>query len=287
MKHSQQLQHCGSGVVVMEFMLIIASFLWIGPLCQRIQAQETKNASEVTATATQDLPSGEEVLKRHITNTGGQDAYDKIENRVSESTLEIVGQGVSVDIKTYAARPNKTLVKVDSQLTGKIEKGCDGEVVWENSLVSGPVIRDGAQRSNGLRDSTFERFVYWKKIYDSAECASVTNVGDSDCYEIVLTPKKMNGSNGDEHPMRLFIDASTYLIRKIETVVESEAGEIAVVAFPEDYRQVDGIMIAHKMRMQLLGQKRVFTVNTVKHNVDLPKNLFDLPEEVKKLVKES
>ena len=266
---------------------MLASLVLVPTGQRHVQAQESENVTAVTSSATQDLPTGEEVMAKHVAKTGGQDAYDKLQNRVSESTLEIVGQGVSLDITTYAARPNRSLVKIDSKLTGKIEKGCDGEVVWENSLVSGPVIADGVQRSRGLRDSTFERFVYWQTIYDSAECASVAKIGEAECYEIVLTPKKTDNEVGDANPMRLFIDRSTYLIQKIETVVETDAGKIPVVAYPEDYREVDGVMIAHKLRMELLGQKREVTVNSVKHNVDMPANRFDLPDEVKQLIEEA
>ncbi len=250
----------------------IIAILWLlGPVQPLVHAQ--------------DLPSGEEVMINHVAKTGGQAAYDKIENRVSESTLEILGQGVSLDLVTWSARPNKTLVKIDSDVTGKIEKGCDGEVVWENSLINGPIVHQGVQRESGLRDSVFERFVYWKDIYASAECVARGNVGDAECYEVVLTPRTKDAASGDAGLMRLFIDSTSYIIRKIQTVAETDAGKIEIVAFPKDYREVDGILIAHKVRLELLGQKRDVTVNSIQHNVDLPDNFFDLPEEVRQLVK--
>lgn len=278
MKFSQTEQHCRMTV---KFALIIASLMLFSPaqrqvLAQQVQVDESKSAT------TQDLPSGEEVMAKHIAHTGGQAAYDKIKNRVAESTLEIVGQGVSLNLITYAAKPNKVLIKIESELTGKIEKGCDGKVVWENTLVGGPVIHDGAQRASGLRDSTFERFVYWKSIFESAECKSITKVGDADCYEVVLTTKK--SEDGDPSSMRLFVDVTDYLIRKIETVVESEVGKIEVIAHLEDYRKVDDLLISHKMNMNILGQNREVTITSLKHNVDLPENQFDLPAEVQALL---
>ncbi len=274
-------QQVNKAVVTIEFVLIIGTLILAAP---HLQAQETETKPTESKT-TQDLPSGEDVMAKHIAKTGGQQAYDKIKNRVSESTMEIVGQNVSLDITTYAARPNKTLVKIDSELTGKIEKGSDGKVIWENSLISGPVIHEGVQRSMGLRDSTFERFVHWKTIYDSAECVGVKMVGDSECYEVLLQPKKFDPADEDESPVHLFLDTSSYLIHKLQTVIDSEVGKIDVVAYPEDYRTVDGIMISHKVRMELLGQKREVIVKSTKHNVKLPENFFDLPDEVRKLVK--
>jgi len=247
------------------------------------QAQETKTEQPKPASA-QDLPSGEEVMASHIKMTGGLDAYEKIKNRVSDSTLEIVGAGITLDIKTYAARPNKLLMNLDSKVTGKIEKGCTGKEFWENTLTGGPVVHEGQEKAMGLRESTFERFVYWQKLYESAKCVGLTKVDDAECYEVVLTPKKMDDSDKSK-PMSLFLDKKDYLIKKIETVLESEAGSIPVTAYPGDYKKVDGIMMAHKVRIEMLGQKRVATVKSVEHNVDLPEDQFDPPADVKKLIK--
>lgn len=281
-------QRLTGAVVTSEIVLMIASLILTVPL-DTACAQQTDEQAETKST--EGLPSGEEVMKQHMAKTGGKDAYDKIQNRFAEGTLEIVGQGVSIDMKTWSARPNKVLVKIDSELTGKIEKGCDGKVIWENTLVGGPVIHEGDQRANGLRDSTFERFVYWDTIYDTAECVGEKKIGDRDCYEVVLTPPaKEDGSENQGSkiaggsPMRVFIDKEDYLIRKIHAVIISEAGKIEVEAYPEDYRKVDDIMLSHKIKMNLLGQNRLVTVNNVKHNIKLPDNHFDLPDEVKELV---
>ena len=81
------------------------------------------------------------------------------------------------------------------------------------------------------------------------------------------------------------MDKKEYLMRKIQTALESESGSIPVVAYPEDYKKVDGVMVAHRVRIEMLGQKRIVTVKSVAHNVDLPDSQFDPPDDVKKLIK--
>ena len=81
---------------------------------------------------------------------------------------------------------------IESNLTGKIEKGCTGDIVWDNSLTAGPVVREGAEKRMMIRDSTFERFVHWRSVFESAECVSTTIVGENDCFEVVLTPPKVD-----------------------------------------------------------------------------------------------
>jgi hypothetical protein len=268
-----------------RILIIATSSILIGlssSICP-LTAQKTDDLKKQT----QKLPAGKEILANYIKMSGGQEAYDKIKNRVSDSTLEIVGQGISIDIKTYAAKPNKVYVLIDSKITGKVEKGSNGKVFWENTLTGGPVVHDGVQREIGLRDSAFERFVYWDKIYESAKSISESKVGDFECYEVVLTPKKTRGAEELDayQPTTLHFDKKNYLIRKIESELAIEAGKIKVVAYPEDYKTVDGIKFAHQLKMEMLGQKRVITVKKLEHNVKLPDDQFALPDEVKKLLK--
>ncbi len=221
-----------------------------------------------------------QVLAKHIQFSGGQAAFDKLQNRVTESKLEIVGQGITIGIKLFSARPNKFYSIIESEVTGKVEKGCTGEEYWENSLIAGPVLHEGSQKLMGLREATFERFVYWQSIYESAECVGTEKVDELECFEVVLRPKKIDDTDS-ARPVTLFIDNQEYLIRKVESVVEVEAGEIPVVAFPGDYKEVDGIKLAHSTRMEILGQKRMMKLTDVKHNVDLPDDRFELPDELR------
>ena len=124
-------------------------------------ASDLAVAQEQTGdTVASDLPDGSTVMSRYIEASGGEAAFAAIKNRYSESTLEIAGQGIKLEIKTWAAKPNLLYFLMDSEMTGKVEKGCNGEVFWESSLMSGPVVHDGVQHVVGLRDSTFERFIH-------------------------------------------------------------------------------------------------------------------------------
>ena len=109
-----------------------------------------------------DLPSGEEVLQKYMEATGGRAAYDAIDNRMFTATLEIVNAGVVLDITTYAAKPNKLIATVESEATGKIQKGCTGKVAWAMSDMQGPIVEQGASLENQLRDTLFDRLIYWK-----------------------------------------------------------------------------------------------------------------------------
>ncbi|MGI9519605.1 MAG: outer membrane lipoprotein-sorting protein [Pirellulaceae bacterium] len=264
-----------------SFMLLMTSIL-LGCMASSLAIAQEKVA-EVTG---QDLPTGVAVMNNYIEASGGQQAFDAIKNRYSESTLELVAQGITLDIQTWAARPNSLYFLMESDIVGKVEKGCDGEVFWESSLMSGPVVHDGVQHIVGVRDSTFERFAHWSDIYESAECIGTAEVGDHNCLEVVLTPKRMEEFDDEDayQPIHLFIDDSDWLIRKMHSVIKSEAGSIEVQAFADDYREVDGILFAHQLKMNMLGQTRIVTTTKLEHNIDMPEDRFALPEDIQKLI---
>jgi hypothetical protein len=60
---------------------------------------------------------------------------------------------------------------------------------------------------------------------------------------------------------------------------------VPVVAEPGDFRKVDGIMVAFRSRIQVMGQERVVAIEKVEHNVAMPADRFALPAEIAALVK--
>ncbi len=61
-------------------------------------------------------------------------------------------------------------------------------------------------------------------------------------------------------------------------------GTFPVEIFLSDYREVDGVLLSHKSRRVGSGQEMLIIIESIKHNVDLPKDRFKLPEEIQALV---
>ena len=64
-------------------------------------------------------------------------------------------------------------------------------------------------------------------------------------------------------------------------------GDFDMIIYNEDYRAVDGVQYAHKSRVEIMGQKRLITIESIEHNVEMPKDRFKLPDEIKALVAKS
>lgn len=252
---------------------------WMAALCAAgalvLSAGSVPAAAQAAAAA---VPAGDAVLAKYIDATGGVAAYDAIKNRVVHARMEILGAGIVLSLTVYAAPPSNTYTVVESEATGRIESGVSDGVAWENSAIRGAIVKDGVERDDALRDAIFDRMAHWKDHLKSAECTGVADVGGRPAYRVVATPKA--GS-----PQTFYFDKESGLIVRTETMVQSPAGAVAVVAEPGDYRKVDGIMMPFTNRVELMGQKRVLSVEKVEHNVTLPADRFALPAEIKPLVK--
>jgi outer membrane lipoprotein-sorting protein len=224
-----------------------------------------------------------ELLDKYVVATGGKEAFGKIKNRVTEMSFELPTVNVTMKVKVYSAKPNKSYVVMKSDATGTIEQGCDGKVVWEKSELTGCRIKTGADRSLILRESKLDRFVDWQEVYDKAELVGTEEVEGRPCYKIVMTPKASDETGKES----VYIDKETSLIAKIASVMDLGAGAMPVAYIISDYKDVGGVKLSHKMKMLVTGQEQVFTIDSVKNNVDIPADRFALPEEVQELLKET
>ncbi|HPW19997.1 MAG TPA: hypothetical protein PLE61_04205 [Vicinamibacterales bacterium] len=259
---------------------LLGSALWRPALAQApvVMPPAAPAVAPAQAPSAGALPSGGDVLARYVDATGGTAAYDAVRNRVVRARMEIQGAGIVFHVTVYAARPASVLTLIDSDATGHMESGVWNGVVWENSALRGPIVKDGAERDDTLRDAAFDHMARWKEHFTSVECTGVADVNGNPAYRVVVTPKI--GSR-----QTLYFDRETALLVRSESMIDSAAGQIAVTAEPDDYRKVGGILTPFTSRVSLLGQQRTLTVETIEQNVDLAADRFDPPAEIKALLR--
>lgn len=210
------------------------------------------------------------VMERYVVATGGRAAYERIQNRVSKFRMEIVGQGIVLKGESINARPNRIYTVMQSDLTGKLESGSDGETVWSNSATTGPQRLEGAQRSDMLLRARLDRYTEWRAHYPSARLAGEAEADGRPCTEVVLTPR-------DGRPETLCFDKETGLLTRLAMTVSTPGGDIAVETVMSDYRDVDGIRMPFQMKSRLPGQERLMRIESVSHNADIPGGRFAPP----------
>ena len=234
-------------------------------------------AAEVVLAAEKGLPRADELLDRYVKATGGKDAYAGLRNRIEEITIESVNSGMTFSMTAFYARPDKAYFLIEADAIGKIERGTNGDVAWESSSTAGPLIKKGAERDDLLRSAVFDRITQWRKLFKKAECVGVESIDGKSCYEVVLTPE-----TGE--PETHYYDTKSNLISKAEATVQAA---VPYELFFSDYREVDGVLFPHKFRRVSMGQETLITIDSIKHNVDIPPDRFELPDDVTALLAEN
>jgi hypothetical protein len=232
----------------------------------------------VSIRAEEPLPKGEDILDKFVEVTGGKAAYEKVHNEKSTGTFEFVGKGVKGTLTSYRAEPNKMYTRVELENIGAIEHGSDGETAWTLSALQGPHVAQGEERALALREATLREPLLWRKLYKSAETAGVENVDGAACYKVVLTPN-------EGKPETQYYDKKSNLLVKMTMTVVSQMGEIPTEMVVSNYKEQDGLLSPRKTRNKMLGQEFETTVSQVDYNIDMPKDRFDLPNEIKALAK--
>jgi hypothetical protein len=223
------------------------------------------------------LPKADVILDKYVEVTGGKAAYGKLKNRITKATFEIPAQGLKADLTVYSARPNKMYTLLESDALGKIEKGTDGEVAWESNMMAGPQIKEGDEKTFLMREATFDSATQWRKLYKKVECVGLETVDDQPCYKVVLTP-------ADGTSMTRYYNKQSGLLVKVEMSVTTPMGTIPLESYVSDYKAVDDVLLPHKVRTIATGVERLITIQSIEHNIEMPKDRFKLPEDVQVLV---
>jgi len=224
-----------------------------------------------------DLPKAETILDKYVEVTGGKAAYQKLHSQSESGIFEMAAAGIKGAVINYRAEPNLTYTEITLEGIGKITDGSDGKVAWSNSAMQGPHVKEGAERAQAMETARFNGELNWRDTYKTAETVGMEAVDGKDCYKVVLTP-------AEGPAVTHFYNKGSGLLEKISMTTQSPMGEVHVDSFPSDYRKEGDILMPHKVRQSVAGQEFTITIDTVKLNPEIPKDRFDLPDEIKALV---
>lgn len=227
------------------------------------------------------LPDAKSVLERAIAAAGGRDRLAAIKNRVSTGRMEVPAQGMKAAMTLTQAAPDLLMVEVDLPGLGKVQQAHDGQVGWEVNPMQGARLIEGNELAALLRGATLNADIAYETQYKAWETVGAEEVAGKKAVQVKMTP-----NTGE--PTLMSFDADSGLLLKMTGSVQSGMGELQTVTLLEDYRDVDGLRLSFRSRVQVVGMgvEQVVIFEKIEHNLDLPADRFAMPEPVKKLVGE-
>jgi hypothetical protein len=225
-----------------------------------------------------DLPSGESLIERCIQSEGGAKAIARAQTATMTGTVEITGHNIAGPLE-LDQDGDKSYTQIELPGIGKVEEGFDGVVAWEMNLLQGARVKDGEELAAAKRASRISVLSNWKEYYKSAVTQGAENVGGKPAWNVVMTPAE---GHSVEH---FYFDRDSGLLVKMTQTLPTSMGDVPVEMNLGDYRAVDGIQTPFLMTQSAMGQNMAMHIEKVVYNAKIPAGKFDLPAEVKALVK--
>jgi hypothetical protein len=224
------------------------------------------------------LPSARQVIDRHIAAVGGRAAILARTSSHAAGTVSIPSAGMTGSIDVFAAKPDKSLLRMTIGGIGAIEEGFNGTIGWSLSPMTGPALVQGKELEQKRFESNF-----FSELRPDEQYASMTTVEKTDfegrpCFKVRLI-RRGSGSEDFE-----FYDVATGLKAGGISTRETPMGQITSTSVESNYRKFGPLLQPTTIKATAMGLQQVITIASVEYdNVDPA--VFEPPAEIKALVK--
>lgn len=223
--------------------------------------------------------TADEIIEKSITAMGGRAAMEKIKSRQMTGSLALGTPAGDIQgtIEILNAVPNKarTLIKADLSAFGAgqlvVDQRFDGTKGYVQDSLQGDREITGGQLETMKANSFPHPFLNYKAAGASVQLTGKEKLQDKDAFLLVFQPPS-------GPPIKQYVDATTFLpMRTIIRTTIPQIGEIEQNADPSDYRDLDGVKVPYKVRIESTAQNVTMTFVKIEHNVAVDEKLFVKP----------
>jgi len=217
------------------------------------------------------LPTTDNILDNYVKAVGGKEALEKITSRSMKGSFDVEAFGVTgAPVEMFSKAPNKSSMKIDITGFGVVNRVFNGANGWSLDPMGGLRELNGSELAQMKRASDFYQELNYKKLYAKMEVKGKEKVGSSEAYVIEAIP-----SEGSTE--KLYFDVNTKLLVRHDAENETPDGKVMMESYMEDYKDVDGVKIPHKVRQVSSMMTIVVKITEVKTNVEIDDAKFNKP----------
>jgi hypothetical protein len=234
------------------------------------------SAGPAGAQSTAALPTGREIVARHVAALGGEQAFRAMTSILARGRWEIPAQRISGALELRSARPSKLLYRVTVPGIGRIENGYDGRIGWSISPISGPELLTGRQLSETADEAWFDGTLHLAEHVRELTTIGLETFDNKPAYRVRVVYR--SGNEQFE-----FFDTTTGLQLGTEAVRATPQGNVPTVNILRDYRRFGTVLQASTVVQRALGFEQVVTITSCEYGT-VTEDAFDPPAEVKALI---
>ncbi len=233
--------------------------------------------SAVNARQVPTLPSGREIVARHVAAIGGVAGHRAIQSVWFRGRFELPQQKIVGDFEMVAARPARARMRIGIPGIGQVEDGYDGRVGWSVDPLAGPQVQSGRQLVESADDAWFDRDLFEPDYVLTLTTVTQAEFDGKRAFRVQVILR-----SGSESLQYFDVESGLYI--GSEATRATSQGTIPVVQVARDYRQFGGLRIPVTRIHRAMGVEQVATITSVEFDV-VPDQAFALPPGVRALIK--
>ncbi|MFL5613411.1 MAG: hypothetical protein ACJ796_07125 [Gemmatimonadaceae bacterium] len=219
------------------------------------------------------LPTGREVIERHVEAVGGQAALMNVKSRYVWARYEFPARRLRGTVELFTARPNRRVLKVEYPDMGTEITGFDGKVAWTSKPGEPVRLVEGADLAQLRDESIFDFDLHPDSAFRSIETLDLVDFQGRRCYRVQLL--SVTGRQWWE-----YYDVATGLFAGNLFRRQTSRGAITVMTVVSDYRAFDGVRFPTKLSIRAAGTEEVVTVVRVRVN-QVDSSVFNAPRQLR------
>lgn len=233
-----------------------------------------------TALPAQDaLPPANTIVERHVQATGGRKAIEAHTSMRVVGTMNVPSNGMTGSLEAFAAKPDKTLVKITLAGIGESLEGFDGKVAWATTPMTGPMVLQGKELEQKRFDADFYSELRAGERYKSMKTLEKTTWEGRPSYKVSLI--RHDGAEDIEY----YDVESGFKTGRVVTREMMSMGPVPMTQVASDYRKFGDLMHAATNKQITMGAQVIMTITAVEYDKVDPA-VFELPAAIKALIKQ-
>jgi hypothetical protein len=223
------------------------------------------------------LPNAEEIVERHIFESGGPEFYEMLRTQKISGKLTFVSRNLAGRMETWAAGGGKYYQSTDIPGMGKQEEGSDGLVSWDRSPVIGPRVKPHQSTTSLGVTLDAAGMIEWRVLIDQVRTEAEERIDDRDCYRVRLVPR-----DGSQDMVRWY-DRNSGLLYRTSLSIRTDMGVLPIVMTFEEYKNVAEVKWPSRIHVTASGQDTIFEADEVRLNEPVDEKVFEVPQEIRDL----
>ena len=231
----------------------------------------------LTAHGQAPVPSGAELVARHVVAIGGETAWRAVTSSRAIGTVELPAQNIRGTLEMLSARPGRAVLRINIAGLGRTEVGISDGIGWMIDPMVGPSLVTGAALVQMKNDTHFDAALHPPDLIVSVVTVGRVEFDGRPAFKAAVT--YVTGQTQDE-----FFDADTGLLIGTEGTSDTPMGKVPMKVTLRDYKTFGTVKLPTRVIQSALAAEQHFVIENVELNTVKPEAL-DLPPMIRAMIK--